>query len=339
MKRTKDAILTVLKVGISLGLIAYLLFGVDFEQVGQAFARASGHADLLLLALVLYCAAVVASSFKWQLLLRAQQLRLPFARVLSFSLVGLFFGNFLLPVIAGDVARGFDLARNTERPALAAVSVLVDKLLGLLAFITAAAIMSVYALWGLGRWDLQTVAVPVFLGFAFFVLLFCSLMSRRIRVLVERLFSVRALARLAPAYRQLSDGMQAYRSNPRVLMQSFGVSIGILFLTCAVNWLLAQTVDANVPFVYVLLFNPMIAFAPLILPSVGGLGVNQGAFDLFYARLGGTTTRELAVSFSLLMQLVVYVTSLPGGFLWLRKRRPAASAPVQPELPEAAHGH
>lgn len=321
----KDRLLTLLKVAISLGLIAYLLFfKVDLKEVGRAFAGA--HIGYFLLALALYFVAITLGCHKWQRLLRAQGLHIPLPNLLSFTFVGLFFGNFLLPMVAGDVVRGYDLARSTERVPEAAISVVVDKLIGLLAFATAGTVMIAFAVWGLGRSDLKGVAFIVFLAFAGFVLLFASILSRRLRRLMERIFSLGPLQRLAPIYHQLSDAMQAYRDHLGSLAGAFAISLGVLLITNVVNWLLAMAVGAGVPLLYIFIFNPLVAFAPILIPSIGGLGVNQGAYDLLYATLGGTTSSELAITFSLMMQMVIYLSSLPGGVLWLMKRRPAAQA-------------
>jgi uncharacterized protein (TIRG00374 family) len=320
----KDRLLTLLKVAISLGLIAYLLLvKVDLAGVARAFGRAN--LAYVLLALALYFVAIIVSCYKWKWLLKALNMDLPFGQLLSYNFVGLFFGNFLLPIIAGDVVRGYDLARNTERGAEAAVSVLVDKLIGLLAFITAAAIMSAYAVWGLGRADLRGLALVVFLAFLGFAAACAIMLSRRLRALIERLFKWRLLAPAAPVYGRLSEALQAYRNNLGALAVAVLISWGVLLISNIVNWLLSEAVGAGVPLIYIFVFNPMVAFAPLLIPSIGGLGVNQGAFDLLYATLGRTTSSDLAVTFSLLMQVVIYVSSLPGGVLWLRKRRPAAA--------------
>jgi len=317
----KDRFWTLLKVAISLGLIAYLLLvKVDLSTVGQAIA--SANIWYLLLALALYFVAITVGCAKWKLLLAAQGIRLPLPHLMSFTFVGLFFGNFLLPIVAGDVVRGYDLARSTERGAEAAISVLVDKLIGLLAFITAAAVMSAYAIWGLNRADLQGLATIVFIAFLGFMLAFAVILSRRLRKQIERLFEIRIFKPVAPIYGKLSEALQAYRNNLGALAQAFGISLIVLLITNVVNWLIAEAVGANVPMIYIFLFNPMIAFAPVLIPSIGGLGVNQGAFDLFYATLGHVTTSNLAITFSLVMQVIIYVSSLPGGVLWLRKRRP-----------------
>lgn len=326
----KDKLLTLLKVAISLGLILYLFtFKVDLGTVLRVLARADlGRVSL---ALALYFGAIALGATKWQLLLRQQGIRVPLTSLWRYTFVGLFFGNFLLPLVASDVVRGYDLARHTDRAAEAAISVLVDKLVGLLAFAAAAAAMTLTVVWG---WvpagpALRGVVWVVWLAFAGFVALFAALLSRRLRGLVERLFRLPLLSRAAPIYTRLSQAIQPFREHPLALVQAFGISLVVLVLTNVVNWLLAEALGGGLPMRYIFLFNPMVAFAPILIPSVGGLGVNQGAYDLFYASLGGVVSSDFAISLSLLMQVCIYVSSLPGGILWWWGQRGAG----EPEVP------
>ncbi|MBC7225241.1 MAG: flippase-like domain-containing protein, partial [Anaerolineae bacterium] len=262
-----------------------------------------------------------------------QGIRVPLTSLWRYTFVGLFFGNFLLPLVASDVVRGYDLARHTDRAAEAAISVLVDKLVGLLAFAAAAAAMSLTVAFGwipAGR-ALQGVVWVVWLAFAGFVALFAALLSRRLRNLVERLFRLSLLSRAAPIYARLSEAIQPFRERPLALLQAFGISLAVLILTNVVNWLLAEALGGGLSMRYIFLFNPMVAFAPILIPSVGGLGVNQGAYDLFYASLGGVVSSDFAISLSLLMQVCIYVSSLPGGVLWWWGQRRAG----EPEAPAA----
>lgn len=328
----KGKLLTLLKVAISLGLILYLFaFKVDLGTV----LRVLGQADLgrLLLALVLYFGAIALGATKWQLLLRQQDIQVPLTALWQYTFEGLFFGNFLLPLVASDVVRGYDLARHTDRAAEAAISVLVDKLVGLLAFAAAAAAMSLTVAFG---WipagpALRGAVWAVWVAFGGFMLLFAALLSRRLRALVERLFHLPLLSRAAPLYRRLSESIQPFRERPLALLQAFGISLMVLLVTNVVNWLLAEALGGGLPMRYIFLFNPMVAFAPILIPSVGGLGVNQGAYDLFYASLGGVVPSDFAISLSLLMQVLIYVSSLPGGVFWWRGKR----REERPEAPAA----
>ena len=70
---------------------------------------------------------------------------MPFGAVLRFIFVGFFFNNFLPANVGGDVMRGFSLARYTDRGADAAVSVIVDRVIGLMAYMTTAALAAFIA--------------------------------------------------------------------------------------------------------------------------------------------------------------------------------------------------
>jgi len=317
----KGRLLNLLKVAISLGLILYLfIFKVDLGAVAQVLRGAN--LAYILLALVLYFAAIAVGTTKWRLLLRQQGIRVPLPSLLKYTFVGLFFGNFLLPLVASDVVRGYDLARDTERGAEAATSVLVDKLVGMLTYLAAAAFMSLGVVFGWiqGSPALRGLVWVVWVAFAGFAILFAALLSQRLRGLVEKLFRLPLLSKAAPLYHSLSDAIQPFRDRPLALLQAFAISLTVLLITNVVNWLLAESLGGGLPMRYIFLFNPMIAFAPILIPSVGGLGVNQGAYDLFYAGLGGVVSSDLAVSLSLLVQVIIYAASLPGGVLWWRGR-------------------
>jgi uncharacterized protein (TIRG00374 family) len=312
----RDRIITAAKVLVSLGLIVYLFRRVNLVEVGEAIAAANGW--VLVLALLLYFAAITLGCAKWNILLRAQGIHVPFRSLLSYSFIGAFFSNFLPANVGGDVMRGYGLARHTARTAEAAVSVVVDRLVGFMAFMSSAVVAALVTVVATGRTDLEGLAVAA--GGALLVLMlgFAVILSRRLRALAERLFRWRLLAPLAPIYGRLSEAVGAYRFRYAALAGAYLTSLGVLLLSNLVNYLLAQSLGGGISLLYVFLFNPLVAFALLIPVSVGGLGVNQGAYVFFYGLAG--VPEKLALAVSLLMQMVIYISSLPGGLLWWRGR-------------------
>lgn len=321
--------LDILKAVVSAALIVYLFSRVEPAAVLEVTRGAN--VGLLVLALALYLGAISLGVVKWSVLLRAQGVALPYLHLLRFTFVGLFFGNFLPTNVGGDLVRGYDLARSLRRVEDAAVSVLVDRLVGLIAFITMAALMAVVAVFGWGRADLVPLAVVVWAVCAGALGGLAAMLSARLRRLMGRVLGLGPLARLLPVYEHLSGALQAYREHPRTLLRAYLIGVAVILVSNLVNYLVAAAVGAGVPMRYIFLFNPMLAFAPLIVPSLGGLGVNQGAYDLLYHSLGGVISRPGALAVSLLMQLIIYASSLPGGLLWLLRRRvtvPAARTPA-----------
>jgi uncharacterized membrane protein YbhN (UPF0104 family) len=89
--------------------------------------------------------------------------------------------------------------------------------------------------------------------------------------------------------------------------------------TCVVNYFAALTVGADVPLVWVFVLTPLTPFA-LYIPSIAsGLGVNQAVFVALYHNLTGLLPQAQALAMSLVMQMTIYVASLPGAVLWWRK--------------------
>ncbi len=315
----KDRLLFLLKVLISLGLIFYLFSRVEMRQVAEAIGAANYW--YLLSALALYFVAICLNVVKWRYLLQAQGLSIPFLGLVRHTLVGLFFANLPLAMVAGDIARGYDLARHIPgRQAEVAISVVVDRLVGLSSFIVAATVMLAYAIFGLGRADLAWLLITVAVVLLAFVVGFAVLLSRWLRGLVERLFGWGPVARFSGLYGGLSDAVQVYRAGTGALVVAFAIALLGVLTTTLVNWLAANAVQAGIPFLWVLVFNPLTPIAQFIPSIASGLGVNQGVFVGLYSTIGGVASPAKALAMSLVMQVIIYLASLPGGVLWWRKR-------------------
>ncbi len=336
VSRLKDVALNVLKVAISLGLIAYIVTRPTILNADWGAILADLRLWPWLVALAIYFVAISLNVLKWRYLLRALGLNAPYWSLFRHNLVGLFFANLPLSMVGGDIARGWDLARHTEgQGAPVAVSVLVDRLVGLAAFLVASVLGLGYAVLALGRADLSWLLATMALILLAFALAFALLMSQRLRRLVERLFTLGPLSRLLPLYQSLSDSVQVYRTDGKTLVAALSLGLGTVAGTCVVNYLAAVTVGADVPFVWVCVLTPLTPFA-LYIPSIAsGLGVNQAVFVALYHNLTGLIPQAPAFAMSLVMQVTIYAASLPGAVLWWQRRsRPIAVANPSPTPPQ-----
>jgi len=111
----RRALVLVLKIAVSVGLLALLLWKSDAPRLWHYVRSAS--IAWLATALGFYLLMILASSWRWGLLLTAQGVEVP-ARTLTGSfLVATFFNNFLPSNIGGDVIRIADTPsrRSHER--------------------------------------------------------------------------------------------------------------------------------------------------------------------------------------------------------------------------------
>jgi glycosyltransferase 2 family protein len=319
----RDKLINLLKIAVSVGLVAWAFAKIDLKLVAGQLAAANPW--LVLAALALFEVAIIVNGMKWQVLLRAQGVRVPFGPLLQFLFTGFFFNNFLPANVGGDVIRGYGLARYTDRGADAAVSVIVDRIVGLIAYMSTAfvaAIILVNLRSGQGLQELEWIAFVALLAL---LAAFATLLSRRVRAVVSRLFTVRLLSPLAPLWSRISSAFDAYRFQYRALAMAFGLALLGIVCTTFVNWLLSQSMGGMMPLSTIFLLNPLIALVLMLPISIGGIGVSQAAYPFFYGLAGVPPSHALAVS--LLMQAIVIIGSLPGAFFWLRGRRRRATGP------------
>ncbi len=313
----RDKLFTALKVFISLGLIVFLFSRVNLAEVWRLISTAD--LTLLLLALALYVVAISVGCVKWQVLLRAQGLAVPFPSLLAYTFVGLFFGNALPSNVGGDVVRAYDLARHTGQAEASAISVLVDRLVGLAAFFAAAVVMAILTVAMIGgSMEMEQVIVAVVVAFGALLLAFALLFSRRLTQRGAFIFDWPILTMFKPTAQRVFQALQAYRHSYGALAQGLAISLAVVLITSLVQYAIAAALHLDIPLVYFLLFNPLIAFVLVVPISVNGIGLKEVAFVFFFGLVG--VERGAALSISLLFHLIIVLSSLPGGLLWLRRR-------------------
>lgn len=324
----KSHLVNILKILVTVGLLAFILTRVDLRLVGGIIAQAD--LPLLLLATALYFCAILLGAVKWQILVKAQDIDASLGDLLSFSLMGLFFGNVLPSNIGGDVVRAYDLARVTKgRAEAAAISVLVDRLMGLCAFFSAAVVTAALATVMLAQQQtLEQIEIATVIAASAFVALCAALFSRRLAKRVAVLFEIGPAKRVKPTAQNVFRALQVYRFQYRALASNVLISMGIVVLTAFIWFLVGRAVGiTNVSFFAYLLFNPLIAFVLLIPISFNGLGPKEAAVVFFFGLVGVENANALAMS--LLFHVIVVVTSLPGGFVWFAKRHNASTHDYQ----------
>jgi uncharacterized protein (TIRG00374 family) len=317
----------ILKVGVTLAIIVFLFARVDLAVMAQHLARANP--VLLLVACALYFLAIALGAAKWQVLVRTQNLSGSLGDLLTYSLVGLFFGNLLPSNVGGDVVRAYGLMRATRRAEAAAISVLVDRLMGLTAFLGAAVVMAALAAMTLTRGaELEQIEIATVIVAALFIFVAALIFSRRVSQCIKWVFDLALLRRIQPIAQRVYHALQVYRHSYRALAINLALSACIVVVTTFVWYAVALALGVDISVFYFFLFNPLIAFVLLIPISFNGLGPKEATAVFFFGLVGMQS--EVALSMSLIFHLLIVLTSLPGGVLWWRERALAPATMDQP---------
>ncbi|MCL4489954.1 MAG: flippase-like domain-containing protein [Chloroflexi bacterium] len=313
----KNSLLALAKIGVTVVIIVFLLSRVDLAAMGRHLAAANP--VFLLLALALYLFAIFLGAVKWQILTRAQGLPSSLGDLLAYSFVGLFFGNLLPSNVGGDVVRAYGLVRVSGRAEAAAISVLVDRLMGLATYVGAAMIMAALAAVVVTRAELEQIEAAAAFAAVLFIVAMALLFSRRVSRRVKWVFDYAPLARVRPIAERIYRALQVYRHSYLALALNLLLSGCIVIITTIVWYTVARGLGVDVSPFYFFLFNPLIAFVTLLPISLNGLGPKEATAVFFFGLIG--VPSEVALAMSLVFHLLIVLTSLPGGVLWWREKR------------------
>ena len=314
----RSAAFFVLKIGVSVGLLAWLFRQVDGARLWAAVKAASW--AWLGVAAALYFVMLLVSCWRWNILLRTQGIVVRLRTLVGSFLVATFFNNFLPSNIGGDVVRIRDTAAPARSRTLAATVVLVDRGLGLLALVLVAA---------LGATATQTAATagaapvrPWMLWAGLIVGGVVSIQAMRaprfvawLAAPLRRLHAEWVDARVA----RLTGALSRFASSPAALASSAAGAVAVQALLVAFYAAVARGLHIPVSPWHLAVMVPVSFVVQMIPVSVNGFGVREATFVAFFALAGLPADAAMLLSF--VGTAVIMAWSLAGAFVHLARGR------------------
>ncbi|HET7313790.1 lysylphosphatidylglycerol synthase transmembrane domain-containing protein [Salinisphaera sp.] len=311
-----------LKIVVSAGLIAYLIYAVDWSSAVDKLRDAN--LSLVIVAAVIFMVNTVATSaWKWRISLRIHGFfnwrLLELGKIL---LIGGFMSSFLPTAIGGDIYRVYRTLPYDGQKSRAVSAVLLDRVTGLLSmfFVGALGALALY----LQNQDPEigflalALAAPPLLAVAFPYLVGLKLF----KPLLEKLAGIRKLEPLMTNARLVFMNRKglARLSVVSVLFHILAV-IAIAFLFAAVHTpgALAESAVADT----------MYSAAALIPVSINGLGIQEGSFAFTAQQLGISFSHAVIVA--LMIRIIAVLTSLCGGIVFFFDKGRTADLTMSPE--------
>ena len=318
---TRSRIGTILRVAVSVALIAWILRRAPLGEVLDAFRSA----DLryILLAAALSPLGYWSSVSRWRLLIRSQGGDATFWFLVKSFAVGIFFNNLLPSTIGGDAIRAYDTSRSGVGRAAAVAIVVVDRFLGLLALMLFAGVgLLLSYLWSGHLTDEVPELYGWVAGGAAVMGLIAALLflpwSRPSRLAPD------LLARLGPRFEKVSAAVFAFQGKGAVLAQAFAWSLFLQTLVVLNGWLLARALHVPIALPHFFLIVPIAVFVMMIPVSINAIGVRENVWAFFFAAFGVASAKGVAVAW--LDYGLVLIHALVGGAIYAWSRR----APVPP---------
>ena len=312
---TRRNVLLAIKIAVSIALLSLLFSRIEIARL-WAIAR---HASMpwLAAAMLLFFITVLAATWRWHLLLRAQSVAVRGQTLLGSFLVANFFNNFLPTNIGGDVIRISDTARPAGSKTLATTVVLVDRGLGLLGLALVAALGATAArsihhptgvIWPAWLWVgfllVATASAPTLLSPAGVGRLLRPLTVFHPEWVAERIDTITAV-------------LGRFRKRPGTLAGCFGGAVFVQATIIVFYFVVAYALHLNVSMWDLAVVVPVSAVVQMLPVSISGFGVREATFSFYFTRLG--LPIEAALVVSLVGAGLVMLFSLSGAAVYVTR--------------------
>ncbi|MFM7509882.1 MAG: YbhN family protein [Actinomycetota bacterium] len=307
---------TVVRLLVSMLFLAILFWRLPDVSLGDLVPVFSSAAvGWLVLAVAVHLVAYLLQTLRWAQVSDALGIHLPFRRLTSHLLAGEFVSNALPTSFGGDVIRvvrqGADVGDYAD--SFAATS--LERLTGwfVLPMLSAIGIVLGAGLVSLGTPTSIAIAIDVVTLVALGVILWAAGHPRGAGRLVGRSGWRRYLG-------AVHLGVVAVRERPGRVIGVVSAGLAFQLLQCVSVWACGQALGLN----EVTLFAAMAFFPPTAIIqnfplTLGGLGVREAAFVLFFGALG--VADEEAIALGLCVYFVFVVASLAGAPAFVIGRR------------------
>lgn len=281
----------------------------------------------VVVAVVVHVVAYLLQTLRWSVVSGTLGLHLGFRRMLSHLLAGEFVSNALPTSFGGDVVRVVRQGQDTGDYADSFAATALERLTGwlVLPLLSAIALLAEPDLLRLGSASVTAVVIGVVTVVALVTILVAAGHERG----AGRLIGERGWRRYLAA---VHLGIIAFRHHPRRVGEVLLAGLGFQFLQCVSVYAAARALDLpEVTLVATLAFFPPAAIAQNLPIALGGLGVREAAFVLFFGALGVADADAIALG--LLVYFVFIIASLAGApsFAVARRNRAAGTGAGGPD--------
>ena len=304
----------------------YLTFrGENTRQVGQVLM--SIRPVFFIAAFAIYIVSQIIFVFRWYLLLSVQGIKIGFPVAIKLHFIGLFYNNCLPSSIGGDLLRAWYVTKHTEKRIEAALSVFVDRLVGLAGIAIMGFVSYLFIPHDENKQSFNFSAFDITGKIIAYRWYFAGVLL----LLILLVFIIYLIPRGRNALKRAVNWVQehglAILGRTR---KAFGVYynkkfalVAALILTFACQgvfilgmWLVGREIGVDTPFKYYLIFFPISWLIGALPVSIGGLGIMEWWLKIAFSQVSAVAG-ENALALALCQRILWILASLPGAVIHL----------------------
>jgi uncharacterized protein (TIRG00374 family) len=304
-RRAGPRVIGVLKIAVGAALIIWMIRMGKLEP--SALARAGSHWVLLVAAASIFYVQIAITAWRWNLLLRAQEIVVSLWEAFSLTMIGSLFNVVIPGSVGGDVIKGYYITRRAvDSKSRAVNTLLVDRAIGLLGLVILAA--------GGAIWNYNRVMSTAIRGLCIATIL-AAIVGTICLVAADlvgpRVHVPETAGRLLSIGGRVLRSMEGYHQKPNTLVSAVVLSVCAHGLACVTFYLCALAAGGSgIPFDYLLFIVPLGLVTTALPLSPAGVGVGQAAFYTLFQLVPRGDPRLGAAVFTVyqFIYLAVYLT-------------------------------
>ena len=302
-------LLITFKILFSTGLFVLIINSLDFS--GTIKLLKTTNLNFFFVAMLIIALQIIIANIRWQIVLNNFKFKLSYMATLRYLWIGLFFNQALPSSIGGDALRGYYLSRSGSNLKNSALGVLLDRFfgfIGLVALVLIVIPLLFSRLDGLAaQWEIIFVIVGMLsvLSVVFILdLLPYDFSNWKI---------IRGLYALSFEARKMF-----FSITPGIILLLLSISIHVFSIIAVL--ILSEGLELEISWLGIVLVVPLATLFMLIPISIAGWGVREGVMIVGLGYLN--VLPEQALALSILYGLLMLITALPGGIIWLFSSQP-----------------
>lgn len=289
-----------LKLLISASLLILLFARMDLGAIGRALT--SIRLEWFSLAAAMTFGSMSIAAMRWKVLLP----EIPYLRLARYSLIGQFYSVVLPGQIAGDAVKAWKMSEGTPEPMKVLASVLVDRVIGLIALLIVATLGAAFSSSAVAR----TLWVPLLLLTAALAampyVLTASFIWRPAGRLIAKSGAVRPhIDAISEKLALMLRAWDGFAREPMRIAATFFLGIIYQLLAVAICFALAQGMNIEIDIQEWMWITGLAAIVVLLPVTIGGLGLREGTLVGALLYFDIPAEKSLMLSLQLFMLLVL----------------------------------
>lgn len=294
----------------------------------------NAHRKFLWASVAVFPIVYLLTAWRWHALLNALAIRLTMVRAFVLNMVGAFYNTFMPGSTGGDLLKAYYIARQTHLRTRAVMSVIVDRIVGLLALVIMGGVMAGIQYFRMPHEDpahakcaqVATGSLVILVGTAVSLFVFYHPRLRRLSGLD---FVIRRLP-MQTQVNKAVDAMQIYRQRPWLMLWALLVTFPVHATVVVSATFAGMAFGLPLHPLYYWVVVPVVVLSGAVPISPQGAGVMEFFAILLTRRQGATISQAFALTMSI--RIVQMLWNLTGGIFVLRGGYHAPTDREQREL-------